>query len=121
MDVSTSGFYDWLKRPESERSRENRRLTERIRYYHQQSRAIYGSPKIYRDLRADGETCGIHRVACLMLKVGIQSKMARKFVITTDSKNTTEPAPDRLQRQFVVDQPDQDRVCDTTCIATREG
>ena len=121
MEVSTSGFYDWLDRPESERSRENRRLTERIKHYHQQSREIYGSPKIYKDLRADGERCGIHRVARLMHKAGIQSKMARKFVITTDSRNTMEPAPDRLQRQFVVDQPNQAWVSDTTCIATREG
>jgi len=121
MEVSTSGFYDWLDRPESERSRENRRLTEKIRHYHQQSREIYGSPKIHTDLVVDGETCGIHRVARLMRKAGIQSKMARKFVVTTDSKNTMEPAPDRLQRQFVVDQPDQAWVCDTTFIATREG
>ena len=121
MEVSTSGFYDWLDRPESERSRENRRLTEKIRHYHQQSREIYGSPKIYEDLRTDGETCGIHRVARLMRKADIQSKMARKFVITTDSRNTMEPAPDQLQRQFVVDQPDQAWVCDTTFIATREG
>jgi transposase InsO family protein len=121
MEVSTSGFYDWLDRPESERSRENRRLTKKIRHYHQQSREIYGSPKIHRDLIADGETCGIHRVARLMRKAGIQSKMVRKFVITTDSRNTMEPAPDRLQRQFVVDQPDKAWVCDTTFIATREG
>ena len=121
MEVSTSGFYDWLDRPESERSRENRRLTEKIRHYHQQSREIYGSPKIHNDLVADGESCGIHRVARLMHKAGLQSKMARKFVITTNSKNTMEPAPDRLQRQFVVDQPDQAWVCDTTFIATREG
>ena len=121
MDVSPSGFYDWLKRPESERSRENRRLTEKIRHYHQRSREIYGSPKIHKDLIADGETCGVHRVARLMQKAGIESKVARKFVITTDSRNTMEPAPDRLQRQFVVDQPDQAWVCDTTFIATREG
>ena len=121
MEVSTSGFYDWLDRPESERSGENRRLTEKIRHYDQQSREIYGSPKIHTDLVVDGETCGIHRVARLMRKAGIQSKMARKFVVTTDSKNTMEPAPDRLQRQFVVDQPDQAWVCDTTFIATREG
>jgi len=121
MEVSTSGFYDWLKRPESERSRENRRLTEKIRHYHQQSREIYGSPKIHKDLRADGETCGIHRVARLMQKADIQSKMARKFVITTDSKNTQEPAPDLLQRQFVVEQSNQAWVSDTTFIATREG
>ena len=121
MEVSTSGFYDWLDRPESERSRENRRLTEKIRHYHQQSREIYGSPKIHKDLVAEGETCGIHRVARLMRKAGVQSKMARKFVVTTDSKNTMEPAPDRLQRQFVVDQPDQAWACDTTFIATRQG
>jgi transposase InsO family protein len=121
MEVSTSGFYDWLKRPESERSQENRRLTEKIRHYHQQSREIYGSPKIHEDLVADGETCGIHRVARLMQRAGIQPKMARKFVITTDSINTMEPAPDLLQRQFDVDQPNEAWVSDTTFIATREG
>jgi len=121
MEVSTSGYYDWMTRPESERSRENRRLTEKIRHYHQQSREIYGSPKIHKDLVADGEMCGIHRVARLMQKADIQSKMTRKFVITTDSKNTMEPAPDLLQRQFVVDQPDWAWVSDTTFIATREG
>lgn len=121
MEVSTSGFYDWLTRPESERSRENRRLTEKIRHYHHQSREIYGSPKIHKDLLAVGETCSVNRVARLMKKSAIQSKMARKFVITTDSKNTMQPAPDLLQRQFVVDQPDQAWVSDTTFIATREG
>ena len=121
LEVSTSGFYDWLKRPESERSRENRRLTEKIRHYHQQSRAIYGSPKIHEDLVAEGETCSVKRVARLMQKAGIQSKMARKFVITTDSRNTMEAAPDLLQRQFNVDQPDEAWVSDTTFIATREG
>jgi len=56
-----------------------------------------------------------------MQKADIQSKMARKFVITTDSKNTQEPAPDLLQRQFVVEQSNQAWVSDTTFIATREG
>ncbi len=121
MEVSSSGFYDWLKRPESERSRDNRRLTEKIRHYHQQSREIYGSPKIHEDLVAEGEACSVNRVARLMRKAGIQSKMARKFVITTDSRNTLRPAPDLLQRQFVVDQPDRAWVCDTTFIPTREG
>ena len=104
LDVSTSGYYDWLDRPESERSREHQRLTQKIRHYHQQSNAIYGSPKIHEDLLADGETCNVKQVARLMKKADIQSKMARKFVITTHSKNTTQPAPDLLQRQFVVPQ-----------------
>lgn len=121
LEVSTSGFYDWLKRPESERSRENRQLTEKIKHLHQRSREIYGSPKIHKDLMAAGETCSLNRVARLMKAANIQSKLARKFVITTNSRNTMEAAPDLLQRQFDVDKPDEAWVSDTTFIATREG
>ena len=103
LEVSSSGFYDWVDRPESNRSRENRALTEKIKVFHQQSNEIYGSPKIHEDLIDDGETCSVKRVARLMTVADIQSKMARKFVITTDSRNTTQPAPDLLKRQFTVE------------------
>jgi putative transposase len=121
LEVSSSGFYDWLDRPESQRSRENRALTEKIRDHHRQSREIYGSPKIHKDLRAEGLRCSVNRVARLMKAADIKSKMARKFVVTRDSKNTQEPAPDRLQRRFSVGQPDKTWVSDTTFIPTREG
>ena len=121
LEVSPSGFYDWLNRPESHRSRENRRLTEKIKRYHRQSRRIYGSPKIHEDLVDEGETCSVNRVARLMKAADIQSKVARKFVITTDSKNTLQPAPDLLQRQFDVDHHDRAWVSDTTFIGTRQG
>lgn len=120
LGVSKSGYNDWLKRPESERSRENRRLTQLIHHAHIRSRGIYGAPKIHQDLLALGEDCSEKRVARLMQKAGIQSKLARKFVITTDSRNT-QPVPDLLQRQFVVEQPNDAWVSDTTFIATREG
>jgi transposase InsO family protein len=121
LEVSTSGFYDWLDRPESNRRRENRMLTEKIIYHHQQSREIYGSPKIHKDLVANGEKCSVNRVARLMKAADIKSKMARMFVITTDSKNTMQPASDLLKRQFTVDKQNKAWVSDTTFIATREG
>jgi transposase InsO family protein len=121
LEVSTSGFYDWLDRPESHRSRENRELTEKIKHIHQQSRGIYGSPKIHEDLVAEGITCSVNRVARLMRAAAIQSKMARAFVVTTNSKNTQEPAPDRLQRCFKVEEQNKVWVSDTTFVATREG
>lgn len=121
IEVSTSGFYDWLNRPESKRSRENRELTEKIKSSHRKSRKIYGSPKIHADLVAKGEVCGVKRVARLMKVADIKSKLARKFVITTDSKNTMQPAPDLIQRQFTVDTHDKVWVSDTTFIGTREG
>ena len=70
---------------------------------------------------SDGEACGVNRVARLMQAAGIQSKLSHKFVITTDSKNTMQPAPDLLQRRFVVDGLDKAWVSDTTFIQTREG
>lgn len=56
-----------------------------------------------------------------MRKAQIQSKLRRKFVVTTDSKSTTQPAPDRLQRQFIKHKPDEAWVSDTSFIPTREG
>jgi len=121
LDISSSGFYDWLDRPESARCKENRHLTKKIQCFHQASRCIYGSPRIHRDLLAVEETVGINRVARLMRRAGIQSKMARKFVITTDSRNTLQPAPDRLQRDFKPTRENKAWVSDTTFIPTRQG
>ncbi len=56
-----------------------------------------------------------------MRVASIKSKVARRFVITTNSKNTIAPAPDLLQRQFSVDTHDKAWVSDTTFIGTREG
>ena len=75
LEVSRSGFYAWLRRGESERSRENRRLTEVIREEHERSRRTYGSPRIHAALKARGETCGLNRVAlyeCDVVRVSVQ-------------------------------------------------
>lgn len=61
------------------------------------------------------------RVARLMREQGIQSKMAKRFVITTNSKSTTGPAPDRLERRFRTEEKNQAWVSDTTFIQTRQG
>ncbi len=55
MNVSASGYYAWRSRPESLRSRENRRLTTLVRAIHAESRQTYGSPRVHAELRARGE------------------------------------------------------------------
>lgn len=94
------GYYDWLDRPVSMTQRTNQRLLTKIRCFDQSSRQTYGSPRIHQDLLATGERVSVNRVARLMKSAGIQSKMAKRFVITTNSKNTLSPAPDRLKRNF---------------------
>lgn len=121
LEVSESGYYDWRDRPESTRSRQNRRLKAKIEVFHNASRGIYGSPRIHHDLIDSGERVGVKRVARLMQQHGIQSKMAKKFVITTDSRHTMQPAPDHLKRQFKVKATNTAWVSDTTFIPTRQG
>ncbi len=56
-----------------------------------------------------------------MQKSQVQSKLRRKFLVTTDSKATTQPAPDMLERKFMVSSPNKVWVSDTSFIPTREG
>ena len=121
LEVGTSGFYAWLKRPESLRSRENRRLLVEIKAVHQRSRQTYGSPRIHADLQANGHVCGKHRVAQLMRRHGIVSRHKRKFRATTNSRHTHPVADNLLHRQFAVVAPNRWWVSDITYIPTREG
>jgi transposase InsO family protein len=66
MEVSMSGYYAWVKRPESERKRQNQQLLERIKCIHKQSRQTYGSPRVYVDLKKQDIPCSLNRVARLM-------------------------------------------------------
>ena len=101
LGVSESGYYDWFDRPPSKTARKNRQLVTKIRCFHKTSNEIYGAPRIHRDLIESGEKVSRQRVGRLMRKANIQSKVAKKFVITTQSKATTPVAPDRLKRRIV--------------------
>ena len=59
--VSTSGYYDWRGRKPSARQQDNARLARRIHQLHKDSNGVHGSPRIWEDLRSDGETCSLNR------------------------------------------------------------
>ncbi len=121
LEVSRSGFYDWLGRPESARSKRHRYLTTLIRQIHIENKQIYGSPRIHGELVDQGERVGENTVARLMGKANIQSKVHKRFVVTTDSRKTKEPAKNILNQDFAVQQPNEKWVSDITFIPTRKG
>lgn len=121
LNVSSSGYYDWVDRPASATQSQNQRLVTKILCHHKASRSTYGAPRIQKDLVDAGEKVSRQRVARLMRKADIKSKMARRFVVTTNSRKTTSPAPDRLQRNFRTQSTNQAWVSDTTFIRTRQG
>ena len=113
LDVSTSGYYAWLKRPKSRRARENRRLAVEIKAVYKASGQTYGSPIIHAELVDKGIICSRGRVQ------GIRAKSKRKFRVTTDSNHSRPVAPNRLDRKFVADWPNQVWLSDITFIPTR--
>ena len=121
LEVSRSGYYAWRKRPASRRSMKNRLLLERIKEVHKNSRKTYGSPRVHRQLLAEGERCGRGRVERLMSANGIRAKQKRKFVATTDSKHDLPVAENILQREFHVEEPNRVWLSDITYIPTDEG
>jgi putative transposase len=121
LEASPSGFYDWLRRPESRRAAEDRTLVEKIQAVHSESRQTYGSPRVHASLKAEGYQIGRNRVARLMRENDIRPRTKRKFKVTTDSRHDHPIAPNLLDRQFTVAAPNTVWLADLSYIWTREG
>ena len=121
LGVSRSGYYSWIDRPDSARAIRHRDLMEKIRSVHRSSKQIYGSPRIHGELRDLGEVVGKNTVALLMRRNGIQSRVHRRFLVTTNSRHDQPAAPNRLDRDFKAVRANEKWVSDVTGIATRKG
>jgi len=94
--VGRSGYYAWLTRPESERARENKRLTERLRALHAESKGTYGSPRLQSSLADEGVRASRNRVARLMRLAEIAGVAKKKFRVKTTDSNHELPIADRI-------------------------
>jgi putative transposase len=121
LEVSPSGYYAWHKRPVSAREMANRALVEKIKFVHAENREIYGSPRIYQELKRQGVACSENRVARLMRLYHIQAKQMKCYKVTTRRNKAHPVAPNVLQRDFAADQPNQKWLTDITYIPTLEG
>jgi transposase InsO family protein len=118
--VSKSGYYSWLKRPESKRSKENKKLLNIIKNIYENSKRRYGSPKIYKALLNMGIKCGKNRLIRIMRENNMRSITKKKFKITTNSKHNNPVFNNILNRQFEVEKPNKVWVSDITYIYTNE-
>ena len=121
LGVSRSGYYQWRGRGPSKRERENKQFTQQIRRIWEASGKTYGSPRIHRQLLADGEQLSRPRVARLMKKAGIASQIRPKWITTTDSGHPFPVAPNLLDRTFEAEQLAQRWVSDMTYLPSSGG
>jgi len=120
LNVHRSGFYAWLKQPQSKAEKDDLRLLEQIKASYVQSGGVYGSPRITHELRSSGETCGENRVAKLMKQAKLRANIGykrRHFKSAIPSVI----ADNHLKQQFVVCEPDEAWVADISYIKTYEG
>lgn len=99
LGVSRSGYYDALD-PAPPPTRIRRELlTQHVRIVHQQTRGVYGSPRIARELVRRGTPVCRNTAARIMREQGLRSARCRRFrPRTTDSSRTVAPAPNLLRQ-----------------------
>ena len=122
LNVSRSGYYDWLGRPASPRDQENELLLKQIRQIHSESRETYGSPRIHAELTLGlGLPVNLKRIARLMCDAGIQGLYRRRRRGCTVRDPAAAPSSDLVNRNFTVDQPNRLWITDITKHPTLEG
>ena len=121
LKVSRSGYYAWADRGPSRREQTNQQLLVKIKRSYDDSRQLYGSPRVTVDLRESGETCNRKRVARLMRLNGLAAKTKRRFRITTNSRHNHAAAPNLVNQEFTAGKPGQLWTSDITYLWTKAG
>ena len=120
MGVTESGYHSWRVRPQT-RAEHDAQLLARIVTVHDESKGIYGVPRVYSVLKGAQVPCSRHRVARLMRSVGRRGKGKKQYKVTTDSDYAHPVAENLLMRRFDVAEPNTVWATDMTFIATAEG
>ena len=122
MQVARSGYYAWRNQPLRARKVADMVLLGHMRDIFEESRETYGQQRLQQVLRQQGLRCSRKRVARLMREAGLVSKTQRRFRPTlTDSNHHQPVAPNRLNRQFNADGPNQKWVADISYVPTAAG
>jgi putative transposase len=121
LEVSPSGYYDWLTRPLSAHGQKDQALSAQIVDHFEANRHLYGTRRLKDCLAEEGAQVSRRRIGRLMDEQNLRVRTRRKFKVTTDSSHGQAVAPNILNRQFNVTEPDRAYVGDITYIWTAEG
>ena len=122
LGVSRSGFYAWLMRGQSARSRRDEMLIAKIRSSFQDSDRTYGARRVWHDLLAAGTECGLHAIERLMRRNGLRARpRRRRFPIDLGDRSAAALSANVLDRSFEAPAPNRKWVADFTYIWTAEG
>lgn len=124
LDVSRSGYYEYLKRleqGETDRERIYKKIDERIHFHFFDNYMCYGSPRIHQALLGEGICISERTVGKRMKRHGLRADGSIQSVPTTNSDHDLPVYENHLDRKFDVDAPDKVWVTDITYVRTDTG
>src|SRR5215204_3234143 len=122
LGVSRGGFYAWVARARSQRSRNDEELGAKIRASFLASDRTYGARRVWHDLLAEGISCGLHRIERLMRLQALKARpRRRRLPPDLGERQVAAVAPNVLDRTFEAPAPNRKWIADFTYVWTAEG
>jgi len=121
LAISRSGYYEWLHRPPSVRAEADQQLQDKVTHCFTQGRGTYGTRRIKYLLAQEGLVVSRRRIGHVLAQAGFRCKTRRKFKAPTSAGQVQTVAPNQLNREFTVVEPDTISVGDITYLSTGEG
>jgi transposase InsO family protein len=125
LQVSKSGFYEWLDREASEKNIQDDELVKKIIIIHDESRQTYGLLRIHAQLKNNGLIFNKKKIERLMKRNGIRGLTKSKHKVKTTDSNHRLPIANRVLKTEDITthptKPNQVFVSDISYIHTGEG
>jgi putative transposase len=121
LQVSKSGYYEWLHRPPSATAQRRELLKIKIKALFEASDGTYGYRRLHEELVRGGEQVGPELVRELMRELGLVACQPRPWRPTTIQSDVQPATPDLVGRDFTAEAPGHRLVGDITYIRTWAG
>ena len=121
LEVSPSGYYEWKNEPESMTKLKNQAIYEVLKTSYDLNKGRTGLDKLLDDVRLVYPKCSRNRLYKIQKAHKLYSIRKRKFKATTNSVHKYPTAPNLLNQNFYVDEPNKVWVTDISYIGTDEG
>jgi putative transposase len=121
LQVAPSSYYAAKHRQPCQREVRDEALKTAIGRVHAANYGVYGARKVWRQLHRDGVPVARCTVERLMRQLGLAGRTRGRTKRTTIPADTAAAHPDRVERRFVADAPNQLWIADITYVATWSG
>lgn len=120
LGVSRSGYYRWLERPISAREARRTEMEALIKDTYEAFEAMYGAPRLAKELTDLGHPCSVNYVAKIMSDHGIKALNGKGFNYSQHSLTMHNVSDNLLWRDFAASRPNEKWTTDITYIWVKD-